>query len=476
MTSHEQRKQQQEQRPRRILEKSRTVRRRYQRSNKRLEFTASQIQRIEREEEREKKAQQLREREKRKAANKKKRAEKEAKEREERRRLGLPDPNNFKIPASQPLLVNFFGARSNKAGRKEQEDEAVREADDSKTSEDEDDDRVDEESTGDEGIEDFYVAPVQAATDALQQQASKTQEDVVDTITDEFSDIETELGVDWLDDIELEKPRMLNEISKTEAHKAQLHASKASTPSAAGYGHDRPTVPARSIKVYSTNENSPGDSFEDDTSLLLQSLDPNVLRIFEAPQQQEPILHDHSSKTNIACSSNAARPLQRNREYSNPISTPGAAYGKPTDLLLNAQLGKSVVEPVNRIDLEDKWPSTNSDAERLSTRQSSRGINIESYPETHEQQSTDTATSAKLKASSSRYATHADFSVDPKALASEYASKPQMSLKNSIGYETRDSVTQQTFTDVRCNADDEFDDLPLSTQDMRDLESMIPLG
>ncbi|KAL5003804.1 Alpha/Beta hydrolase protein [Aspergillus recurvatus] len=95
-------------RPRVILEKSRTVRRRYQRSNKRFQFTASQIARIEREEGREIQAQKLREKEKRRMQLKKKKAEKEAKSREERIRRGIPDPNAPAIPASQPLLFNFI--------------------------------------------------------------------------------------------------------------------------------------------------------------------------------------------------------------------------------------------------------------------------------------------------------------------------------------------------------------------------------
>ncbi|PKY06527.1 hypothetical protein P168DRAFT_316525 [Aspergillus campestris IBT 28561] len=94
--------------PRRTFEKSRTVRRRYQRSNKRLKFSASQIARIEREEERERKAQTLREKEKRRVANRKKKVEKEAKAREERRRLGIPDPHAATVPSSQPLLFNFL--------------------------------------------------------------------------------------------------------------------------------------------------------------------------------------------------------------------------------------------------------------------------------------------------------------------------------------------------------------------------------
>ncbi|KAJ5552378.1 hypothetical protein N7494_001756 [Penicillium frequentans] len=99
-------------RPRIILEKSSTVRRRYQRSDKRFRFTAEQLKRIEREEQREKKAKELREKDKKRIANKKKKAEADAKAREEARRQGLPDPTAGKIPASQPLLSTFlFGAK-----------------------------------------------------------------------------------------------------------------------------------------------------------------------------------------------------------------------------------------------------------------------------------------------------------------------------------------------------------------------------
>ncbi|PYH84034.1 hypothetical protein BO82DRAFT_278091 [Aspergillus uvarum CBS 121591] len=94
-----------------ILEKSRTVRRRYQRSNKRFQFTASQIARIEREQARERRAQQLRDRDRQRVAAKKKKAEKEARDRQERRRLGsmgLPDPNAPVVPSSQPSLLRFI--------------------------------------------------------------------------------------------------------------------------------------------------------------------------------------------------------------------------------------------------------------------------------------------------------------------------------------------------------------------------------
>ncbi|KAJ5103291.1 hypothetical protein N7532_003820 [Penicillium argentinense] len=92
--------------PRRIIiEKSSTVRRRYQRSNKVKKFTAAELKRMEREEELSRRAKAIREKEKKRIANKKKREEQER----ERKRLGLPDPNAAKIPASQPLLSNFLG-------------------------------------------------------------------------------------------------------------------------------------------------------------------------------------------------------------------------------------------------------------------------------------------------------------------------------------------------------------------------------
>ncbi|KAJ5163049.1 uncharacterized protein N7500_004879 [Penicillium coprophilum] len=95
--------------PRRIiLEKSKTVKRRYQRSNQRFQFTASQIARLDREEEREKKAKKLREKEKKRIANKKRKAEQEAQAREERKRRGIPDPHAARVPSSQPLLSMFL--------------------------------------------------------------------------------------------------------------------------------------------------------------------------------------------------------------------------------------------------------------------------------------------------------------------------------------------------------------------------------
>lgn len=110
--------------PKRIIaEKSRTVRRRYQRSNKRFQFTPSQIARIERDEQRENRAKQLREKEKKRIANKKKRTQKEAQEREERRRLGLPDLNAIPVPSSQPLLSKFLAKPKPSPASTEQEPE-----------------------------------------------------------------------------------------------------------------------------------------------------------------------------------------------------------------------------------------------------------------------------------------------------------------------------------------------------------------
>ncbi|KAJ5988745.1 hypothetical protein N7481_003955 [Penicillium waksmanii] len=92
--------------PRRIvIEKSSTVRRRYQRSNKQFRFTAAELKRIEREEELDRRAKSIREKEKKRVANKKKKDEQER----ERKRLGLPDPNARKVSSSQPLLSNFLG-------------------------------------------------------------------------------------------------------------------------------------------------------------------------------------------------------------------------------------------------------------------------------------------------------------------------------------------------------------------------------
>ncbi|RAO71297.1 uncharacterized protein BHQ10_007309 [Talaromyces amestolkiae] len=260
----------QKQQPRRILEKSRTVRRRYQRSNKRLEFSASQIQRIERQEEREKKAKQLREREQKKLANKKKRAEKEAKEREERRRLGIPEPNACKITASQPLLLNFFGAGSKKVDEvRESMEEETEGSEMTQESEASDEDGLIEDAEDESKLD--SLSPVQEEEPGVMQpqsQLNKT-DDTANCISEEFSDLETELGDDWLDDPELKK------------HMASIENTQQSLSSSAATHNDQPREP-----LQGTTNNWTGltESFEDDTSLMLQALDPTVLEKFEIPQ------------------------------------------------------------------------------------------------------------------------------------------------------------------------------------------------
>lgn len=98
-----------------ILEKSRTVRRRYQRRKQQVQFTKAELERLERSEERDRRAKKLQEQEKRRVANKKKKLEKEALAREERKKTGQPDPN-ANISSSQKLLSNFFGMKAGGAG------------------------------------------------------------------------------------------------------------------------------------------------------------------------------------------------------------------------------------------------------------------------------------------------------------------------------------------------------------------------
>ncbi|KAJ5132166.1 hypothetical protein N7448_006324 [Penicillium atrosanguineum] len=134
--------------PRRIiLEKSSTVRRRYQRSNKRFQFTPAQLAKIEREEKANRRAKDLREKEKQRHAKKKQKAEKEAKAREERKRLGLPDPNAPKVPSSQPLLSNFFGGKP-PARESPKEDSPPSDLDPTTTETDEHDGDMEGNSTG----------------------------------------------------------------------------------------------------------------------------------------------------------------------------------------------------------------------------------------------------------------------------------------------------------------------------------------
>lgn len=92
------------------MEKSKDVKRRHRKS-KGFRFTASQIARMDRADQREDRARQVREKDARRIANKKKKAEAEAKARSEWRARGIPDPNT-RLPSSQPRLLQFFSAKS----------------------------------------------------------------------------------------------------------------------------------------------------------------------------------------------------------------------------------------------------------------------------------------------------------------------------------------------------------------------------
>ncbi|KAL5343326.1 hypothetical protein BJX70DRAFT_164956 [Aspergillus crustosus] len=147
--------------PRVILEKSRTVRRRYQRSNKRFSYSASQIARIERNEAREHQAEKLREKEKKRLKEKKKKAEKEAKAREERMRRGIPDPNAPTVPASQPLLFNFIKKASPVSFEPEAQEQAAEGSDSESTvveSDIDDDDDFEDLLLEDEDLDTMLMA------------------------------------------------------------------------------------------------------------------------------------------------------------------------------------------------------------------------------------------------------------------------------------------------------------------------------
>lgn len=102
-------------RARPILEKSTTVKRRYQRGNQRFTHTATQIRQIERSKELEKRAVKLAEKDKRRIANRKKKEDKDAKQRDQRRKAGLPEEPKVKITASQQRLSQFCRGRKSLA-------------------------------------------------------------------------------------------------------------------------------------------------------------------------------------------------------------------------------------------------------------------------------------------------------------------------------------------------------------------------
>ncbi|KAL1963712.1 hypothetical protein VTN77DRAFT_7916 [Rasamsonia byssochlamydoides] len=290
--------------PRRILEKSRTVRRRYQRSNKRFQFTASQIERIEREEERERRAQKLREKEKRRIANKKKKAEKEAREREERRRLGLPDPNAPKVPASQPLLLNFFGKKK----EPEQAPQPTTAESTERESSQQEDTEVETEAEdwfdGD-GDEDHIEHDVLAPDDPLCSGTSNgTSRDSIESVS---ADSAHGQGVSH--------QATTATMKHADCEENVNHNEKCSgEPSVAA--HDSASSHLLSL----------GDSFLDETAILLEDLDPDTLQLSgEAPENGK------HSETDIS------RALQSQSETSltshsirEPLSKPGGSSARPS--------------------------------------------------------------------------------------------------------------------------------------------------
>lgn len=248
--------------PRRILEKSRTVRRRYQRSNKRFQFTEAQIKQIEREEERERRAQKLREKEKKRLANKKKKAEKEAKAREERRRLGLPDPN-AKIPASQQRLSNFFGMKKPPQEQKEGEEPGPEDSDISSSggyTESEVEDSSGSCTRGE--IQSSGKMQTNAENNAMGNDNGKESADIMASDNEgSVSDAET-VVIDREENVNGNKGPKVN-TSRSAADPVQ----------------------------------SLGNSFEDETSILLQDLFPDNLDTEEGEEAEKQITRSHAAGT-----------------------------------------------------------------------------------------------------------------------------------------------------------------------------------
>lgn len=436
----------QQQQPRRILEKSRTVRRRYQRSNKRFEFSASQIQRIEREEEREKKAKQLREREKKKLANKKKKAEKEAKEREERRRMGIPEPNACKIPASQPLLLNFFGAGRKKVdGVRESMEEETEDSVATQESETSDEDGLIEDAE-DERKRDS-LSPVQEEEPNVMQQQEPQEpgktdgktDDNTKCISEDFSDLETELGDDWLEDPELEK------------HMASIGNTQQSLSSSAATHNNQP---AELVQGTAKNWAALTESFEDDTSLMLQALDPTVLEEFETPQPKAILLEANetaasSPSVSVYAASNAASNAKtENTKYenhrANNLTPTNFKYAPPT-----AELHTSARQTLREMVPQNQHPAQKQQLRAVATSSNVNNRTIHNTPPAFKK---------------------------PVIAASMQPKRLHFSPKKSVSQRAKIRPTQEIYQQPHFDAEDEFGDLPLSTQDVRDLDSMVGLG
>ncbi|KAL2004251.1 hypothetical protein VTN02DRAFT_4766 [Thermoascus thermophilus] len=269
--------------PRRILEKSRTVRRRYQRSNQRFQFTEAQIKQIEREEERERRAQKLREKEKKRLANKKKKAEKEAKAREERRRLGLPDPN-AKIPASQQRLSNFFGMKKPPQEQQEGQEPGPEDSDISSSGGDTESDAEDSSGSCTRGeIQSSGQMQTDAEKNAMGNHNGKESAGIMTSDT-EGSVSDAEMAVTDCEET-------------VNGNKGpQVNASRSAAD------------PVQSL----------GNSFEDETSILLQDLSPDDLDTEEEEEAEKQTTRSHAAGTvpPTAKMTTTAQPAFK------PVSTP----------------------------------------------------------------------------------------------------------------------------------------------------------
>lgn len=274
--------------PRRILEKSRTVRRRYQRSNKRFQFTEEQIKQIEREEERERRAQKLREKEKKRIANKKKKAEKEAKARRERRRLGLPDPN-VKISPSQQRLSSFFGMKKPPQEQKEEPELEDTEL----SSNDSDTENEVEGSSGSCSKGDIQSsAGSQVKTDAetggdMRKDNNKENEELIAS-DDEGSVSDTEtVVIDHEDGVN---------------------------------GNRRPEVNA--LRSAADPVQSLGNSFKDETSILLQDLSPEDLDTEEEEEAEREIKESRAAEINQTATETTRTAQPASKLVSAPYNSP----------------------------------------------------------------------------------------------------------------------------------------------------------
>lgn len=383
--------------PRRVLEKSRTVRRKYQQSNKRFQFTASQIQRIEREEERERKAQQLRDREKKKIANKKKKAEKEAQEREERKRLGLPDPNGTKITASQPLMLNFFGKRKEEDTKEEDIEE-------------------EEEETPTPPCFENVVD----TQDMKESNAAQLEDD----------DIETEFEDDWFDnDLVLEdySQSRNNAISNN----VPVFCALDSECQEAALGDNKAATPQREVGHLYVNTKKLCGSFEDDTAHLLDDLDPTT--ILQTLENTEPFLQD--------C------------QTPNKAATP-----------------HSMSTPPNRTDAETSEKDNYKENWHPNLPRDGREIQQPPQPAAPRCQSLQSQSSLS---SGTRQALDVLSSCDPddeKALEATSNEKDQCASKET--QKDHAELKKEVPFEIHVDTEDDFGDLDLSTQELKDLDDM----